>query len=258
MTKDKKERAYELDFLRGVAMIIMLWMHFCWDIRYEFHVDAFEYLKADWFWTFLHPFNLVLFVGVSGVCCSFSRNNIKRGIKLLAVALAFTTGTLIATKFFHIDCLIIFNVLHLLALSIFIYALVIFVEKKFKINPNLTNALLGFFGALIIAIGGEISRMDYCTNCVLVFPLGINVSGMPSQADFMPIFPWLGVFLLGALVGRTCYQEKKSLVPTDNKIVRGISAPVEFLGKHSLFIYIVHQPIMYGVLYLIFMALGKV
>lgn len=258
MTKSKKDRAYELDFLRGVAMVIMLWMHFCWDIRYEFRVDAFEYLKEPWFWAFLHPFNLVLFVGVSGVCCSFSRNNIKRGLKLLIVALAFTGGTFIATNFLHIDCLIIFNVLHMLALSIFVYALVEIVEKKFSINPSLTNALLVFFGALITVIGGEIYRMDYSTTSYLVFPLGIDVNGLPNQADFMPIFPWMGIFLLGALVGRTCYKDKKTLVPTENKILRGISAPIEFLGKHSLIIYVVHQPLVYGILYIIFKLMGKV
>ena len=60
-----KERAWELDFLRGVALILMLFMHFSWDVRYEFGVRIFSYLEKDWFWSFGHPVIVVLVVGVS-------------------------------------------------------------------------------------------------------------------------------------------------------------------------------------------------
>ena len=88
-----KERAWELDFLRGIALILMLFMHFSWDVRYEFGVNVFSYLEKGWFWSFGHPVIVVLFVGVSGICCTFSRSNIKRGLKLLAAALTLTLVT---------------------------------------------------------------------------------------------------------------------------------------------------------------------
>ena len=71
---DKKTRAFELDALRGVAIVMMVFMHLSWDIRYEFGLDAFSYLESNWFWTFVHPIILVLFVGLSGICCTFSKN----------------------------------------------------------------------------------------------------------------------------------------------------------------------------------------
>ena len=67
-----KDRAWELDFLRGIALIMMLFMHMSWDVRYEFGADIFSYLEADWFWSFVHPIIVVLFVSVSGICCTIT------------------------------------------------------------------------------------------------------------------------------------------------------------------------------------------
>ena len=54
-----KDRAWELDFLRGIALIMMLFMHMSWDVRYEFGADIFSYLEKDWFWSFVHPIIVV-------------------------------------------------------------------------------------------------------------------------------------------------------------------------------------------------------
>ena len=102
----RKDRAWELDFLRGIALLMMLFMHISWDVRYEFGADVFSYLEKGWFWSFIHPVIVVLFVSVSGICCTFSRNNVKRGLKLLGATLALDIGTYIATRFLGIECLI--------------------------------------------------------------------------------------------------------------------------------------------------------
>ena len=248
----KKERAYELDLLRGFAIIMMVLMHFAWDLRYEFRVDVFEFLEREWFWAIVHPFFLVIFVGVSGVCCTFSRNNFFRALKLGGVALAFTLGTYIATKYMGIYCLILFNVLHMLAVSMLVYSLIEFVNKKAKIKEKAANALLAFGGVFITIIGLEIYRFDRMFENLWLIPIGMRIVNTPVMADYMPLVPWLGVFLLGALVGKVCYSDRKSLLPKKNKIVGGICAPIEFMGRHSLIVYIVHQPIVYGILYLIF------
>ena len=99
MADKKRQRAYELDLLRGFALFMMMLMHFAWDVRYEFHVDVFEFLEAEWFWAFVHPFFIVIFVGVSGVCCTFSKNNLIRGLKLLGVAAGLTLATVLIKTF---------------------------------------------------------------------------------------------------------------------------------------------------------------
>lgn len=257
----KKDRAIELDFLRGFSIFMMVLMHFAYDVRYEFGVRIFEFLRDPFFWSFVHPFFLVLFVGISGICCTFSRNNVTRGLKLLFVALLFTGGTVFATYVLNINCLIIFNVLHMLAVSILLFALIEKIEKKLKISEKLSTALMLFFGTLITAYGADIHYMNYQVENRLFYPLGFELNNPPDVADHMYIIPWLGVFFIGVVIGRICYSDRKTLIPRVSEFMRTklkfITVPFEFLGRHSLIVYIVHQPIVYGILYVIFMFINK-
>ena len=253
----KKNRAPELDFLRGFALILMFIQHVSYDLKYEFGVPGFNYLESNWFWAFVHPSWLVIFVGVSGICCTFSRNNLKRGLKLLAVAAGLTLGTYLIQRFTGIPCLIIFNVLALLSLSILLYTFVQFIEKKAGIRPAVINVLLGAFGVYFTVLGGTISNMDYSTQNLIFLPVGFAIKNAPAVADYMNLFPWMGVFMIGCVIGRVCYSEKKSLLTDNLKKLHKAAAPVEFIGRHSLIIYLVHQPVVYGILYLLFTVLGK-
>ena len=253
-----KDRAWELDFLRGIAILMMLFMHMSWDVRYEFGADIFSYLEKGWFWSFVHPVIVVLFVSVSGICCTFSRNNVNRGLKLLGATLALDIGTYIATRFIGIECLIIFNVLAVLTCGIFLYAIISFIEKKTNAKANVVNLIMGLAGLYIVICGCDIHNMDYSTDSLVFLPVGFEISGAPWMADYMPLFPWLGVFLIGCVIGRLCYKEKKTLFAGKGKIMSAVARPIEFIGRHSLIIYLVHQPVVYGILFLIFMLIRSV
>ena len=255
---DKKQRAFELDALRGVAIVMMMFMHFSYDIRYEFGFDAFRYLRTAWFWSFVHPIIIVLFVGLSGICCTFSRNNFKRGGRLLLVALAFTLVTSFITYKMGIECLILFNVLHMLSVSTLIYALISLIEKKTNIKPDQLTFILILFGLWVCMTNNNLDMFAYESDNMLLYPLGIMVQGQPDVADYMPLIPWLGVFLIGAAAGRVLYKEKKTLFAGAGKGVRAFTRPLEFMGRHSLIIYLVHQPVIYGILYVIFTLTGRI
>ena len=252
-----KDRAWELDFLRGIALIMMLFMHTSWDFRYEFGVDIFSYLEADWFWSFVHPVIVVLFVGVSGICSTFSRSNVKRGLKILAATLVLNIGTLIIYKVTGIPCLIIFNVLSVLTCGIFLYALIAFIEKKTNANPNVANVIMGLIGLYIVIVGCNIHYMDNASDSLFFLPVGFDIAGTPPMADYMPLFPWLGVFLLGCVIGRTCYKDKKTLFAGKGKVMSAVARPVEFIGRHSLIIYLAHQPVIYALLFVIFLLVRR-
>ena len=252
-----KDRAWELDFLRGIALVMMLFMHTSWDFRYEFGVDIFSYLEADWFWSFVHPVIVVLFVGVSGICSTFSRSNVKRGLKILAATLVLNIGTLIIYKVTGIPCLIIFNVLSVLTCGIFLYALIAFIEKKTNANPNVANVIMGLIGLYIVIVGCNIHYMDNASDSLFFLPVGFDIAGTPPMADYMPLFPWLGVFLLGCVIGRTCYKDKKTLFAGKGKVMSAVARPVEFIGRHSLIIYLAHQPVIYALLFVIFLLVRR-
>ena len=247
-----KDRAWELDFLRGIAILMMVFMHMSWDVRYEFGVDTFTYLYQGWFWSFIHPVIVVLFVSISGVCCTLSRNNVKRGLKLLAATVVMYATTFIIYKITGIECLILFNVLAVLTCGIFLYALIQFIETKTGADPRIVNLVMGLAGLYIVICGCNIDYMNYCTDNILFIPFGFTIEGEPYMADYMPLFPWLGVFLIGCVVGRACYKDKKTLFANKVKAMKVITRPVEFIGRHSLIIYLAHQPVIYGILFVIF------
>ena len=98
-------------------------------------------------------------------------------------------------------------------------------------------------GAVIIAAGFWTNGIR--VECTWLFPLGLKYRGFTSS-DYFPLLPHLGFFLLGSVLGRTLYKKKESLLPgvsPKNILVRSLS----FCGRHSLWIYLLHQPVLYGI-----------
>ena len=78
-----------------------------------------------------------------------------------------------------------------------------------------------------------------------LLPFGIHSPAFGSF-DYFPLFPWFGIFLVGAALGKSLYAARRSLIPG--------RLPVTFVnlaGRHSLLIYIVHQPVILAVLYIL-------
>ena len=82
-----------------------------------------------------------------------------------------------------------------------------------------------------------------------LIPLGLRMEGFQSS-DYFPLLPNFGFFLLGAVLGKTVYASGQSLLPK----VKETNPVLRFLrgcGKHSLWIYLLHQPVLSGICYLI-------
>jgi uncharacterized membrane protein len=78
-----------------------------------------------------------------------------------------------------------------------------------------------------------------------LLPFGIS-SHTLSSYDYFPFLPWLGIFLMGTALGKSVYASRRSLIrsPLPESIVN-------VAGRHSLLIYVVHQPILLAILYLL-------
>jgi uncharacterized membrane protein len=238
------QRIWEIDFLRGLAIILMVGYHLLFDLGEFRGIKRFLGFSTDLssaVWTAAQYFFAGLFVVLSGTSSTLSRNNVRRGLRLLAVALALTLGTyLIAVwlHFFDPADTIIFGILHCLAVSMLLYGAVF---KKVSAAANaLCGAAVMGLAALLPIVGKAFSIRS---NWLIPF-------GLPSQSfsslDYFPLIPWFGVFLIGVALGKSVYASKRSLLPW--RLPRTF---VNAAGRHSLLIYIVHQPVIMGVLYVL-------
>ncbi|MGB9863757.1 MAG: heparan-alpha-glucosaminide N-acetyltransferase [Candidatus Saccharicenans sp.] len=230
-------RIWEIDFLRGLAIILMVGYHLLFDLGDFVGLKKFLGFSTDLTtpaWLVAQHFFAGLFVIISGISSTFSRNNLRRFLKFLAVALLIT----VATYIFDRSSVILFGIIHCLAASVLIYTLI------FQKSKPATRAA---WGSLILMTGLSMPAVKKAlaikTNWLL--PLGLPGPSFASF-DYFPLIPWFGVFLIGTALGHWLYAEKKSLIrrPLPETFIN-------WCGRHSLWIYLLHQPVIMGILYLL-------
>ena len=222
-----KNRIWEIDFFRGIALIFMIYFHiiFDLDIMYGYNVSynsTFNYLTGK--------LAAVLFIFISGISCSFSSNNIKRSLKILIAAAFISAGTFI----FIPELWVKFGILHFLGASILLF----YPLRKMK------PVYLAVIGLIILAAGMLVDKITVSHD--YLFFLGITTGAFQS-GDYYPIIPWFGIFLIGVAAGKTFYAGKKSLFRFNMR-----PNIISKLGRHTLLIYMLHQPVIIAVLNLVF------
>ena len=119
-----------------------------------------------------------------------------------------------------------FGILHSIALCS-----VIGLPMRRFVFPNL------LLGGLIITIGSTI-QSAYFDSRTLNW-IGMSET-LPATLDHRPLFPWMGVVLLGIAAGNTLLERRMPAPPAQGVLARGIS----FLGRHTLFLYMAHVPVL--------------
>lgn len=235
-----KSRIWELDALRGVCILCVIVVHFLFDLSFFGGLD----LTLPAWYVFLQEYGGAIFVVLSGVCVTLGSKSVRRGLIVFACGMLITAVTygMYRLGMSGADVVVKFGVLHLLGVCMLVY-------PAFKKLPPAALAVLG----LLIAVTG------YAIRSVIVpqhwlFPLGLTYEGFTSS-DYFPLFPQLGYFLIGAAIGKTAYREKRTLLPGSFQKT-GIARFFCWCGRQSLFIYLLHQPIVYGLLELVLLLRG--
>ncbi len=260
-------RIWELDFLRGICILLMVFDHSMFGVFFIFN-DAWTAVGSESITNFVtmtnnywvsplrltvQPIVLWTLFMLCGVSCSFSRSNLKRGIQLFAVALVITYFTIMFEKYNDLfeGMSIRYGVLHMLASCILIWWFIFTCTKKNKY----ATATICFMLSLVILIlsnhMGELTANYTATNnnwAFLAYELAEDI-GTFSPGDFFPLIPNLGMFLLGAAIGPVLYNTRRSLVPQLD--VKRWYRPINFFGRHTLEIVVLHQIIIEGLLALI-------
>jgi uncharacterized membrane protein len=159
---------------------------------------------------------------------------LKRGILILFLAMAITLVTYAAVG----NGFIVFGALHLIGVSLILA------------YPFLRlGAANAFLGLLIIFIGiyMQSTSVDY----PWLLWLGLSPIGFYSL-DYLPLCPWFGVVLLGIAAGDFFYKGYQRMIHLPELSSTYFVKPLAFMGKNSLIIYLIHQPILIAILYLEF------
>lgn len=235
-----KSRIWELDALRGVCILCVIVVHFLFDLSF---FGGLSLTLPAWY-VFLQEYGGAIFVVLSGVCVTLGSKSVRRGLIVFACGMLITAVTygMYRLGMSGADVVVKFGVLHLLGVCMLVY-------PAFKKLPPAALAVLG----LLIAVTGYAIRGVVVPQHWL-FPLGLTYEGFTSS-DYFPLFPQLGYFLIGAAIGKTAYREKKTLLPGSFQ-----KTPVTrffcWCGRQSLFIYLLHQPIVYGLLEFVLLLRG--
>ncbi len=246
---EKTRRIRILDTLRGLAIIYMLFYHTVFDLAEMFGVEWAEAVLRSqdgisiWF--------TGTFVLLGGVTIRFSRDPAIHGARLLIISAVFS----LVTAFFFPGCGIYFGVLHLFSIGMLFYAVFRKQLERIPMILGICACLLlfiftlhtqkgvwGFDGLFTLPVPEALTQNNY------LYSFGFLKNSF-STVDYLPVFPWIFLFLIGCFAGRLLTMAKDKSLP--DAFYRDYCPPITWLGKHSLVIYVVHQPIVYAVLFIV-------
>ena len=242
MGKKRQKRFWEIDCLRGLAVSAMVVSHILLNLEF-FDIYEIDIQSKLWFFS-VRPITIIfiLLVGIS-LALSFSRTKqmkkttkglwkkyFKRGIRLFVWGLIITLITRIAVR----ENFIAFGILHLFGISI----ILAYPFLKFRQR----NLILGL---ILILIGTFLRQMEFDFPWLLW--LGFPFKNFQS-IDYFPLLPWFGFVLIGLFLGNQFYANYQRQFKLKNLSNSSLVKSFCFLGRYSLFIYFVHQPILIGML----------
>jgi uncharacterized membrane protein len=224
---------------------LMVLYHLVFDLEYFAVYDIDVY---SGFWLTVARAAASLFLLLVGLSLSLSHSRarllgqedgfffhlLKRSVGILGLAL----GVTVVTYLFIGKGFIVFGVLHLIGLSLLLA------------YPFLRQHMANFvFGLLFILLG------IYLQNISVGFPWLLWLGLAPHDfysVDYFPVFPWMGVILVGMGLGSMFYPEYRRRIPLRDLAGSPFVRSLTFLGRNSLTVYLVHQPVI-----IILLLLGK-
>ena len=248
MDRNLPKRFWEIDFLRGIAIIMMVIYHLLYNLHYFGHYNVNVYYG---FWMYFARTTATIFIFLVGVSLTLSFSKVtktnldgkklflkylNRGLKIFSWGLIIT---LVTWVFLREGC-VVFGILHLIGISI----ILVYPFLRF---PS-WNLLIGI---LIIFLGLYLKGLTF--NFFWLVWLGFKPVHFYT-VDYFPLLPWFGVVLIGLFVGNLIYPDYSRKFHLHDFSNFSIIKSFCLLGKHSLLIYLIHQPLIIALLYLLGIA----
>ncbi|MDO4295394.1 MAG: heparan-alpha-glucosaminide N-acetyltransferase domain-containing protein [bacterium] len=236
-------RYHRLDHLRGVNVISMVAYHVTWDLVYLFGMDWKWYQSAGaYVWQQCICWTFIL---LSGFCYSLGKRHLRRGLEVFGAGVLVSLVTLVAMP----EDRVLFGILTLLGSSMLLLWGMEPLLKKisakgglvgsaflFFVFRNVNEGYLGFEGLRLVKLPSALYRNPLTTY------LGFPHSGFYST-DYFSLVPWFFLFLCGYFLYRS--GENRKLW----NCLQGRPLPkLDWIGRNALLIYLLHQPLSYGIL----------
>jgi len=264
-----KRRLETLDLIRGISLVSMILYHATWDLVRTFGVPWpwFDSAGAEAWQKSI----CCTFILLSGICWPLGKHPLKRGLTVFACGALITFFTVV----FMPEDTIIFGILTLIGTSMLA---MIPLDRLFrKMNPSAGAGISFFLFLLFYHLNSQVCALfghiffiwpEQLFHGIVMTFLGFQEQGFYS-VDYFSVLPWMLLFITGYFLCRA-YQkhaeekDKERTAGTGNaescagragcgrKWLHLSFAPFNFLGRYSLIVYMIHQPIVYGILWLIF------
>lgn len=222
-----KKRIWELDAARGIALVGMVIIHLIYDLVDLFGVIPWQ--QPVGYLLFKNNYGLLFFV-ISGISVTLGSRSVRRGFQVFCCGFLCTavTAGMYLTGFTDRSIIIYFGVLHCLGVCMMLW----------PVFRRLPSPVLLVLGAAMIGLGLYLRTTGFSFPWLTIF--GFAPWGFASS-DYFPLFPNLGYFLVGACIGRKLYADKTSRFPMETREPLPV---MRWCGRHSLAIYLIHQPVL--------------
>lgn len=226
-----------IDGMRGMAIALMIYFHFCYDLTF-YQLANYDFYR-DPYWLHLRTTIVSLFLLVSGISLHLATANgirwrpYRRRLGILVICALFIT---IGSAQVFGERVIVFGILHFIA---FASVLGLLFTRFYLINLVMGIALL--------ILDRAYSHSFFDQTWIHWFGL---MTHKPATEDYVPVIPWFGVVLLGMFLGKWFQVHPLLRLWLQKPVKHPVFKPFEWAGQHSLVIYLVHQPILFASLWL--------
>ena len=231
-----RKRIALIDMARGGALVAMFAYHLVWDLAHFGYIDGRTPFMPE-----MRLFSHVIacsFLFIAGLSLALAKRDpfdwrgFWKRLAMIAGAAALVT---IASWFLFPNALIFFGILHCIAAASLIALPFLFLPWPAALAA----------GAIAFALPALVSLSAFDTPALIWTGLGVRI---PISNDFRPLLPWAGALLIGLGLG-LLLQKRGGFEPL--RRISGANLPARILafgGRHSLAVYLIHQPVFFALL----------
>lgn len=232
-------RLWEIDALRGLAVVLMVVFHLTWDLRF-LGLVAVDVFSRPWqifargigsLFIFLLGISLVLSSTRAPSRALLLRSTVQRASLLFGLGVVVTAATALFAGAGYVR----FGILHLLGAPTLLALLALAASAWAS----------GLAGALMVVLGAWLNTLSAPHPWLLW--LGVPQAGV-VMVDYYPLLPWAGVALLGVAAGQVAYPLGRRGFRLPELSSSPMVWALQALGRRSLVIYLLHQPLLLALL----------